>query len=277
MSWQRNIFAIVLCGLLALALGAAPQNVKAAPGPEMVLIAGGTFAMGADAGGPDCQPVHRVTVSSFYIDKTAVTQESFTDLMGVCPAHFEGDRNPIDRVRWTQAAKYCNARSRHEGLVPCYDEKTWHCDFAASGYRLPTEAEWEYACRAGTTSAYSFGDDAAALKRHGWFKDNANKQTHPVGQKAANAWGLCDMHGNVAEWCNDFYAADYYQHSPPTDPRGPETGAKRVLRGGCWSAPADKCTSFYRWSDAPVLPDVCLGYDIYGFRCVRAAPAQKAQ
>jgi formylglycine-generating enzyme required for sulfatase activity len=239
-----------------------------------VLVSGGTFQMGSTTGGPDCQPLHRVTISPFYMDDREVTQESFNDLMGVCPAKFEGDNLPVERVRWTQAAKYCNARSRKEGLTPCYDEKTWQCNFDADGYRLPTEAEWEYACRAGTTTAYSFGNDAAVLKTHGWFKGNADKTTHPVGAKPANAWGLFDMHGNVAEWCNDFYAPDYYQRSPATDPRGPTEGTKRVLRGGHWSATAEKCTSFFRMSDAPGLPDVCLGYELYGFRCVRRAASK---
>ena len=247
-----------------------PKAIQTPSGAEMVLVPAGAFVMGA-AQGADTSPAHKVSISAFWMDKTEVPQKSYEDLMGVNISKFEADNNPVEQVRWTQAAKYCNARSLKEGLKPCYDETTWRCDFAANGYRLPTEAEWEYACRAGTTTAYSFGDNAEVLKANGWFKGNAAKTTHPVGQKPANPWGFLDMHGNVAEWCNDFYSADYYKSSPGKDPRGPEEGTKRVIRGGHWSAVPEKCTSFYRLNDAPGLPDVCLGYDVYGFRCVRSA------
>ncbi|MBI4662191.1 MAG: formylglycine-generating enzyme family protein [Verrucomicrobia bacterium] len=246
------------------------KSIRTSSGAEMVLVPAGSFSMGRSQGA-DTSPVHKVSVSAFYMDKYEVTQQAYELLMGVNISKFEAEKNPVEQVRWTQAAKYCNSRSFKEGLKPCYDETTWQCDFSANGYRLPTEAEWEYACRAGSQTAYSFGDDPEALRTCGWFKRNADKKTHPVGAKSPNAWGLHDMHGNVAEWCNDSYQAGYYKNSPASDPRGPEQGSTRVIRGGHWAASPEKCTSFYRMNDAPELPDICLGYDVYGFRCVRSA------
>ena len=246
-----------------------PEVFTTKTGIEMVLIPGGEFVMGDEGGADDEKPAHRVRVSPFAMDRGEVTQASYEKLMGKNPAKFVGPDRPVERVRWSEAAQYCNMRSLREGLKPCYDPKTLACDFDADGYRLPTEAEWEYACRAGTASRWSFGDDPAQLDKHAWFKDNAAKTSHPVIQKNPNPWGLYDMHGNVAEWCHDYYGEGYDPSPAPTDPRGPASGQERVLRGGSWSSDRDACRSSARDKAAPGFADVCFGYEAYGFRCVR--------
>jgi formylglycine-generating enzyme required for sulfatase activity len=158
-----------------------------------------------------------------------------------------------------------------EGLQPCYDLGNWACNFAANGYRLPTEAEWEYACRAGSATAYFFGDVPAKLGEYAWFDKNSGARPRPVGRKKPNPCGLYDVCGNVWQWCNDIYQVDYYQQSPKADPRGPKEGKTRVVRGGSWRTGPETCRSGYRYNESPGYADVCFGYDIYGFRCVRKA------
>jgi len=248
---------------------AAPATVTTKTGVEMVLIPAGEFVMGDDRGEADEKPARKVRLGAFYMDVCEVTQRSFEGLMGRNPSKFTGPDRPVERVSWLGAVQYCNMRSLREGLKPCYDPKTLQCDFGAGGYRLPTEAEWEYACRARATSRYSFGSDAAALGQHAWFKANADKATHPVRRNRPSPWGLYDMHGNVAEWCSDFYAETYGEASGAADPRGPATGKERVLRGGSWASSAEACRSSARAGEAPGFADVCFGYEMYGFRCVR--------
>jgi acetoin utilization deacetylase AcuC-like enzyme/formylglycine-generating enzyme required for sulfatase activity len=254
-----------------------PAIITTAGGVQMVLIPAGSFRMGSSSGPPDQQPVHEVALDSFLMDRYEVTQEQYTQLASLNGSHFKGPNRPVEMISWADAALYCNLRSQAEGLTPCYNEETVACNFEADGYRLPTEAEWEYACRAGAVGEYALGSAAAALKDHAWYGANAGKQTHPVGQKQPQAWGLYDMHGNVAEWCNDVYAADYYQHSPAQNPRGPQTGDKYVLRGGAWNSSAEACRTAQRVGETPGFQDSCFARDAIGFRCVRKAPRQPEQ
>ena len=249
-----------------------PRQVTTKTGAAMVLLPAGEFLMGDAAGEDDEKPAHKVRLRAFYMDVHEVTQASYEKLMGANPAKHKAPERPVEQVGWLAAIKYSNMRSRREGLTPCYDVKTLACDFAADGYRLPTEAEWEHACRAGGTTQYSFGDSSRTLGRYAWFKAIAGKTTHPVRSKQSNAWGLYDMHGNVWEWCHDRYGEEYYAQSEPTDPRGPPVGDERVLRGGGWNSGPESCRSAARYSETPGFADVCFGYDAYGFRCVRRAP-----
>src|SRR5439155_19709478 len=216
----------------------------------MVLIPAGTFIMGDGTGRPDEAP-HRVAVSAFYLDTVPVTQERYEKVMGVNPSKRKDPKCPVERTQWTDAVRFCNKCSDLDELTPCYNLDTWECNFAADGYRLPTEAEWEYACRAGSTSRYSFGDDEKELPKYAWLRPGSLGKTHPVGQKPPNRWGLFDMHGNVWQWCHDWHSATYYKDSPKDAPRGPATGKERVLRGGAWDSTPEKCRAAYRHKEFP--------------------------
>ncbi len=205
------------------------NNVKL----ELVLIPAGKFKMGSppnEAGRKDTEnPQHEVTISKpFYLGKYEVTQEQYEALMGTNPSEFKGAKNPVERVNWADAQEFCKKMSSKTGKTA----------------RLPSEAEWEYACRAGTGTKYSFGDSEATLGDYAWFKDNANKTTHPVGQKKPNAWGLYDMHGNVMEWCQDWKSN--YTAAPITDPTGDASGVHRLTRGGSWLYDALGCRAAFR-------------------------------
>jgi formylglycine-generating enzyme required for sulfatase activity len=284
---RKNILRVVLAlGIAVLQQACKPKELEQQTGAtsdkpavaskvEMVLLKSGAFMMG-DEDEVDAQP-HQVSVSAFYMDKYLVTQKEYQRVMGKNPARWQGSANPIEQVRWSDAVRYCNKRSELAGLEPCYDLEKWQCDFSKNGFRLPTEAEWEYACRAGTKTAYFFGNDAGQLGKYAWFEDNSGGKPHPVGQKQANPWGIYDICGNVWEWCNDYYQVDYYQQSPSVDPRGPEQGESKVVRGGAWKFSAESCRSAYRYNENPGYTDVCFGYDIYGFRCVRNATGDKPE
>ena len=256
-----------------------PKVITTSGGFEMVAVAAGNFRMGSTSGEDDEAPVHEVRIDAFLIDRYEITQKQWARLAGQSewlardPSHFKDPDRPVEMVSWDLAALYCNVRSRDEGLEPCYDEDTGECNFEADGYRLPTEAEWEYACRAGSEMDYYFGPDPRLLKQHAWYAENASKKTQPVGRKKPNAWGLFDMHGNVAEWCADRYDKNYYQSSPTNNPRGPVEGEQYVLRGGAWNCSAGACRSARRVGEDPGVADACFARDAIGFRCVRKAPA----
>ncbi len=247
-----------------------PREITTSTGAEMTLIPAGQFSMGAD-GAVDTQPVRTISIEAFYMDRHEVTQALYERITGTNPARRKGRTNPVERVRWSDAIKFCNARSQAEGLEPCYDLATRECRFEADGYRLPTEAEWEYACRAGGGHDYSFGADVGQLDSHAWTKGNARRRHHPVGEKDANAFGLHDTSGNVWEWCNDWYRVDSYGQGPADNPRGPPDGEKKVLRGGAFSSSSASCCSWTRYCDEPGFTDACVASDDYGFRCVRRA------
>ena len=184
-----------------------------------------------------------------------VTQGEYERVVGNNPSHFQGDPNrPVETVSWHEAQEFCRK------LAELPKEKA-----AGAVYRLPTEAEWEYACRAGTTAHYGFADDPSPLERHAWWSKNSKGRTHAVGQLQPNAWGLFDMLGNVCERCADWHAADYYGESPANDPLGPDSGTTRVLRGGSWAHRLFRC-AFRAYGD----PD--HGDRYYGFRVARTLP-----
>lgn len=238
----------------------------------MVDLPGGRFLMGSpDSDGlarADEKPQHEVTVSPFRIAITPVTVELYRQIMpesSAAQAEAEA-RWPATNVSWFDTIEFCNRLSERVGYRPCYSRRSgqWRCDWHADGYRLPTEAEWEYACRAGTTTRYSFDDDPAGLDGYAWFADNMNNHVQPVAIKRANPWGLYDLHGNVWEWCWDWYES--YSPKPAQNPRGSErsSSGRRVLRGGSFVHSPERLCSAVR--DAGATGG---RFGNIGFRCVR--------
>ncbi len=262
------------CGDHEAASGVETVEIATKSGIPMIHLPGGEFEMGGGKGNEDEHPLHTVVLSPFLIDKTEVTHAMFTSAQLPNPSHWKDDQDkPVESLRWRDAKLYCNGRSLMDGLTPCYDEKKsgLPCDFSANGYRLPTEAEWEYAARAGSRGDYDFGS-ARKLKHYALFEDNSRKRTHPVGSKKPNRWGIHGLYGNVAEWCQDAYDPAYYRNSPSNDPTGPDAGAedvKRVVRGGSWKASAGMCRARFRQGKQTGDSDACFTADFCGFRCVR--------
>ena len=202
--------------------------------------------MGSVEGDSNEQPIHTVKITKpFYLGIYEVTQAEWADIMGTAPAHFKGKNLPVVNVSWTETQEFLKRLSDKE-------KKT---------YRLPTEAEWEYACRAGTKTAYSFGDDLKQMEEFCWFEINSESKIHPVGTKKPNPWGFFDMHGNVWEWCADWMKE--YSATEVTDPKGPSAGTYRIYRGGSWDFAAGSCRSANRDRGSPGNR-----YNNIGFRVV---------
>ncbi|MGV8136004.1 MAG: formylglycine-generating enzyme family protein [Mangrovibacterium sp.] len=222
---------------------------------DMVAVQGGTFSMGSNEGGDDEKPAHRVTVSDFYMGKYGVTfvqYDAYCEAAGKSKPDDEGfgrGNRPVINVSWNDAVAYCRWLSQKTGKT----------------YRLPTEAEWEYAARGGNKSRGYKYPGSNTIDNVGWYRENSGHETHPVGQKQPNELGIYDMGGNVWEWCSDWHDESYYGGSPQNNPTGPLSGSDRVLRGGSWYVNATFCRVSFRYYYDPGDGS----YD-YGFRLVLA-------
>lgn len=221
------------------------------PGMTFRKIPGGSFQMGSNDGAGYKKPVHRVTISPFYMMTTEVTQAQWQAVMGSNPSYFKGDNLPVEQVFWEDVKDFIEKLNQKD---------------PGKGYRLPSEAEWEYACRAVTTTNYYSGDSESDLGRAGWYYGNSGRETHPVGQKSPNNWGLYDMHGNVWEWCEDYWHDNY--SGAPTNGSAwlSPSSSSLVLRGGFWVNYDYGCRSANRVNDNP-----SVRYNNCGFRLVRSS------
>ena len=258
-------------------------HAKWLPAIEMVQVPGGSFLMGSDdTEDLDAAPPHKVTLNGFKISKYPITQGQYVSLAGYNPSEFashdDAGDHPVENLNWYEAVEFCNVLSEREGLTPVYKISARipaagfpitamdvAADWSAGGYRLPTEAEWEYAAKGGNGNGpyhvYSGSDDPLTVA---WFNSGAGTypETHPVGKKKPNGLGIYDMSGNVWEWCWDWFGA--YSGAASTNPRGPSSGPGRVMRGGCWSLSDTVIRIAYRNYFDPVLT-----YGLIGFRVVR--------
>jgi len=286
----QMIFAVACTlslGMVGMVMTQGPQEIINSIGMKLVLIPNGTFMMGSPPSEKDrCnnERQHEVTISKdYYLGAFEVTQAQYEKVMGTNPSHFQGQKpaekisakkhpqtgetieeekiipvdssnHPVEGVSWKDAVEFCKKLSELPEEMK-----------AGRVYRLPTEAEWEYACRAGSQTAFHFGDDPGSLGDYGWFYSNSGGQTHPVGQKKPNAWGLYDMHGNVWEWCSDWYGA--YPKVAVTDPCGLKKGSYRVIRGGSLEFDAKYCRSAIRRRF-----NTTLGLSQDGFRVALSSP-----
>ena len=238
------------------------------------LIPGGEFMMGSPDDEADAfeneKPQHLVRLSAFCLGNYEVTQTEYETVMGDNPSGCRPRgrstaRNPVERVTSWDAVRFCNALSAREHLPPYYNIRGKHVelpDRRAPGYRLPMEAEWEYACRAGKTTRFSFGNDASVLDEAGWYGGNSAGRPHPVAQNGPNGLGLYDMNGNVREWCSDGWDEDYYKKAPEDDPPGASGAASVAFRGGGWDSESRECRSANRYHFAPGNRSYFLGFRV---------------
>ncbi|NLW18678.1 MAG: formylglycine-generating enzyme family protein [Candidatus Cloacimonetes bacterium] len=260
---------VVVLAILIVGAGIMFHKNKQKTGntPEMILVEGGSFQMGSNDGDDYAEPIHKVTVSSFWIGKYEVTQKEWMEVMEYNPSERKGETLPVENISWYDAVEYCNERSIREGLTPCYSGSGSNitCDWNANGYRLPTEAEWEYAARGGSKSKGYKYSGSDKINTVAWHSGNSGRRTHEVGGKNPNKLGIHDMSGNVFEWCWDLYGS--YPSGVQTNPHGATGDSDRVLRGGCWDASAGYCTVSYRG-----LNDATSSYSDIGFRACRVSP-----
>ncbi len=251
-----SFFIIVACVTLLSASNdcAAAKGYVNTIGMEFVSVPAGSFFMGAqdiEDGSSKEHPRHLVTLSrSFYLARYEVTQEQWLAVMGdVNPSNFISPTRPVDEVSWKDVQLFIQKLNALE---------------KSHAYRLPTEAEWEYAARAGNETSYCYGNnsDTVELAKYAWFEGNSASQTHPVGELSPNAWGFYDMHGNVTEWIQDYFDKDYYTKSPELDPAGPKEGRKRGVRGGSWINQAYSCRSAARGYYSEEYTDSDFGFRI---------------
>jgi formylglycine-generating enzyme required for sulfatase activity len=227
--------------------------LEAEYGIRLVTVPGGVFAMGAEGGRPETGPVHQVRISPFHLAAHEVTQALWRKVMGSDPSYFAGkDPHPVDRVSWAAAQEFIARLNTLTGLA----------------FRLPTEAEWEYAAGGPARDRWAGTPDESRLPAHAWLAATSRGRTWPVGSLLPNGFGLFDMTGNVAEWCQDTYAEDYYAASPPVDPPGPPPGSQKVVRGGSWGDLAEFSTVTSRLNANLTTERVH-----FGFRLAHDAPA----
>jgi formylglycine-generating enzyme required for sulfatase activity len=248
------VVSLLIGGGSSFSNAQSPKELTNSIGMKLMLIPKGTFMMRSEieeerieeGRASNNEEEYQVTISKdYYLGVTEVTQGQYEKVMGTNPSRFQGNKVqgdssnlPVEQVSWEDAVEFCKK------LSDLPEERK-----ALRVYRLPTEAEWEYACRAGSRSFYSFGASSKSLGDYAWFVGNSDLQTHPVGEKKANAWGLYDMHGNVAEWCSDWYGE--YPKGTVSDPSGPNEGSGRVERGGYFGGGAEFCRSAFRYGRVP--------------------------